>query len=216
MQYLGTGGTIDRLFTMNCTATAQGVTLDASGSGAISYTNTGSIPYGTTAARTLTLTGTNTGNNTLAATLADNGTGALSVTKNGLGTWSLTNTSNSFTGSVTINGGTLGVAAAGSGSVAISNYGTLSVAPGSTVSQSLASTAGKALTFNDYNTLAVNNGMASPSAAILPRLARPRRPTSFAAAPMPSWPSCRPAAWPTSAAAVKKSPLPAAASTCRW
>jgi len=93
LRYVGSGDSTDRLFTINGTNDGHNATLDASGSGAISFTNTGSLAYGTTGqTRTLFLTGTNTDNNSLAAPLSNNGAGATSVTKNGVGTWVLSGT----------------------------------------------------------------------------------------------------------------------------
>ena len=107
LQYTGAGGSTDRLFTINGTAAAHGATLNASGTGAISYTNIGAIAYGTSAqTRTLTLTGTNTGSNTLAAAIVNNGTAAVSVAKTSTGTWNLSG-ANTYTGDTTLNGGTL-------------------------------------------------------------------------------------------------------------
>lgn len=58
--------------------------------------------------RTLTLTGTNTGDNSLAAPLSNPGiTGLLGVTKNGPGKWLLNGTSHTYTGPTTLNQGTL-------------------------------------------------------------------------------------------------------------
>ena len=103
LKYIGSGGTEDRLFTVNGTAAGNGASLDASGTGAINYSNTGSIAYGTNnQTRTLTLSGTNNSGtnytgNTLAAVIGNDGTGAVSVTKQGMGNWILTG-NNSFTG----------------------------------------------------------------------------------------------------------------------
>jgi fibronectin-binding autotransporter adhesin len=105
LSYGGAGQSSDRLFTLG----AGGGSLDASGTGALNLTNVGAIALtGTGVARTLTLTGTNTGNNTLSALLDNSGTGVSSLTKTGAGTWILTNNS-SYTGVTTINGGVLGV-----------------------------------------------------------------------------------------------------------
>jgi autotransporter-associated beta strand protein len=121
LQYTGSGGTTDRLFTINGTAAGHSATLDASGAGAINYNNVGSIAYGTTAqTRTLNLAGTNTGNNILAATIADNGGSAVSVTKSGAGTWVLTGTANNYTGNTTISAGTLDVGTISSGALSTS------------------------------------------------------------------------------------------------
>src|SRR5438132_3071386 len=58
-----------------------------------------------TGTRTLTLTGTNTGNNTLAAIIGDN-SGATSLTKSGAGTWILSG-ANTYTGLTTVSAGIL-------------------------------------------------------------------------------------------------------------
>ncbi len=107
LRYVGAAASTDRSFTLNVTSNDQGASLDASGTGAINFTSTASPAYGTiNQRRTLTLTGLNTGNNTLAANLADNGvsTMAVSITKTGIGTWVLTG-SNSNTGNTTLSGG---------------------------------------------------------------------------------------------------------------
>jgi autotransporter-associated beta strand protein len=101
LRYTGAAASTDRSFTINGTAAAHGATLNASGAGAINFTSTAALAYGTTnLTRTLTLTGTNPGNNTLAATIANNGTGATSVTKSGIGTWVLSG-ANTYTGVTT-------------------------------------------------------------------------------------------------------------------
>lgn len=92
----------DRLFTIG----ANGGGLDASGSVAMSFTNSGAVAFSGSGARTLTLSGTNTGSNTLAAAIGDGTGGATSLVKSGTGKWVLTAAS-SFTGSTTITDGTL-------------------------------------------------------------------------------------------------------------
>lgn len=107
LQYTGMAtATTDRLFTIGNTA-GDTATLDASGSGALSFNNTGNIGFGDTNAHTLTLTGTNTGANTLAPVIGNN-TGLTAVTKSGAGTWNL-NGANTYTGTTTINAGTLAI-----------------------------------------------------------------------------------------------------------
>ncbi len=112
LRYVGAGDSTNRLFTINGTSTnGQGATLDASGTGAINFTNTGAIALGTTNfTRTLTLRGTNTGANTLAALIANNGTGAVSLIKQDAGKWILSNT-NTYTGTTAVNGGILSLGA---------------------------------------------------------------------------------------------------------
>ncbi|WP_051885422.1 autotransporter-associated beta strand repeat-containing protein [Lysobacter antibioticus] len=113
--YTGAATSSDRLFTLG----VGGGTLDASGTGALNMTNTGVIALaGTNAARTFTLTGVNTADNTFSAQLDNNGTGATSLTKTGIGTWILTNNNSSYTGITTISGGVLGVSQLANGGAA--------------------------------------------------------------------------------------------------
>lgn len=110
LRYTGSAVSTDRGFTLS-----NNSGLDASGNGTISFTNTATPAFGSAnATRTLTLSGTNTGNNTLAANLANNGTGAISLTKNGTGSWVVTG-SNTHTGVTTVNGGTLAVSVMANG-----------------------------------------------------------------------------------------------------
>lgn len=104
LQYTGAGASTDRRFTLGL----AGGTIDASGSGALNFTNTAAIALSGAGSHSLTLTGSNTGANTLAAVLGDSG-GASSLTKTGAGTWVLTG-NNSYTGGTFLNGGTLAVA----------------------------------------------------------------------------------------------------------
>jgi fibronectin-binding autotransporter adhesin len=99
LQYTGGAQNTDRLFSLQVSSS-----LDASGTGAVNFNNTGSMGFnGGTAAKVLTLTGTNTGNNTLAAAIANN-TGTTSISKTGIGTWVLSGT-NSATGTSSLSGG---------------------------------------------------------------------------------------------------------------
>ena len=127
-KYLGSGDATDRLFNF----TGGTNTIDSSGSGALHFTNTGTYGTGNNNS-TLTLTGTNTGNNTLAGTITNyssgNKTAVTAQTKNGPGTWILIG-SNTYTGSTTITAGTLQIGNGGpTGSLspasAITNNGTL-------------------------------------------------------------------------------------------
>ena len=108
LSYGGDAASTDRSFTINGTAEGDSATLDASGSGAVSFTATNSPAYGVNnQARTLFLTGANTGANTLAANLANNGTGKVSVTKTGRGTWVLSSSSSTHGGTTSVKEGTL-------------------------------------------------------------------------------------------------------------
>ena len=129
-RYIGSGASTDRLFTV----AKNGGVLDASGTGAVNFTNTGGIAYGSgtgTTTRTLTLAGSNTGNNTLAASYGDKG-GTASVSslmKVGAGKWIITG-SHTYTGGTQVNEGTLVLGSSttlqgATGAVAI-NGGTLS------------------------------------------------------------------------------------------
>jgi fibronectin-binding autotransporter adhesin len=118
LKYAGAAVAIDRLFGLG----ANGGTLDASGSGALSLTNSGAAGFVDNGAHTLALAGTNTGANTLAASLSDNG-GATALMKNGAGAWTLSGP-NSFSGGTIVSGGTLTLGPSGTlgtGNLSVSN-----------------------------------------------------------------------------------------------
>jgi fibronectin-binding autotransporter adhesin len=103
LRYTGLETLTDRLFTIGL----NGATIEASGSGALSFTNpTALVLDGANSARTLTLSGSNTGANTLASIISDNGSGATSLVKTGPGAWFLAG-ANTFTGTTSVTGGTL-------------------------------------------------------------------------------------------------------------
>jgi autotransporter-associated beta strand protein len=104
LRYTGSAVTTDRLFTVG----AGGATLDASGGGAVTFGNSGSIGYVGTGARTITLSGSNTDANMLASLVADAGTDAVSLAKSGTGVWIVTG-NNTYSGNTTISAGTLTV-----------------------------------------------------------------------------------------------------------
>jgi fibronectin-binding autotransporter adhesin len=107
LQYTGSSAaSTDRLFTIG-DAAGNSATIDASGGsvGTLSFTNGGAIAFGNTNAHTLTLTGSNTGSNTLSASIGDN-TGATSLIKSGGGTWVLSG-ANTYSGGTTVSNGLL-------------------------------------------------------------------------------------------------------------
>ena len=118
LRYAGAGGSTNRQFTLGASA---GNALDASGTGAINFTSSAPLTFSApNTAQTLTLTGTNIGNNILAAQIMNNGTGLTALTKTGVGTWILTNPGSSYAGITTISGGVLGVDKLANGGVASS------------------------------------------------------------------------------------------------
>ncbi len=145
LRYIGTGGSTNRQFTLG----TSGGTLDSSGSGAIDFTSTTAPTLsGSNTARTLTLTGSNTGNNYFRASLANNGSGATSLLKSGDGTWIITN-SMSYTGGTTISAGTLKLGS----SNRLANTGAVNVAGGTFDVQSYSDTVG-AVTLSGGGTIA--------------------------------------------------------------
>ncbi|ESZ15743.1 phosphomannomutase [Mesorhizobium sp. L2C085B000] len=99
--YIGTGGSTNRQFTIG---TAGGA-LDASGTGAINFTSTAPVTLTGAGNRTLTLTGTNTGNNSLSARIDNPSGGTTALAKTGTGTWILKNSASTYTGATNISGG---------------------------------------------------------------------------------------------------------------
>ena len=152
LRYTGVATETDRLFQIGESTTGATGTIDASGTGAMNFDNPGSIAYGTAGTtgtaqtRTLVLTGTNTGSNTIAAVIGNNGAAvngnsAVSVTKNGTGSWTLSGT-NTYTGTTTISAGTLVL----SGSGSINNTSGTSVAATATLTNNSSVAYNKALT----------------------------------------------------------------------
>jgi autotransporter-associated beta strand protein len=126
LQYIGAGNTTDRSFTL----TGASAALDASGTGAITYSNVTAINYATPGVpNTFTLTGTSTAANTLAANINDNGSGATSLVKNGAGSWIATGTNN-LSGPTTINAGTLTINSLPNSSVTVNPGGALNPVSG--------------------------------------------------------------------------------------
>ncbi len=81
--------------------------ITANGAGTISFTNTDPMPTPEAGAKTFTLNGTNTGDNTFAIGIIDNSsTNTTSVVKSGAGKWILSG-DNTYSGTTAVNDGTL-------------------------------------------------------------------------------------------------------------
>ncbi len=159
--YAGGGETASRTINLNSTGTA---TIDASGSGPLILTSITNFVAG---AKVLQLVGQSRDANTITAVLADNG-GALSVTKGNGGTWILTG-ANTFTGTVTVSDGFLGIGA-GWSSISSSaanplgmnatiltmgaDGGLFTLNPGGTTITSPVAVAGGNFTFSGLNSIA--------------------------------------------------------------
>ena len=132
LRYTGGVTSTDRLLTIG-TAVGSIGKIESSGSGALSFTNNGSLGTATAnGTHTIVLGGTNTGANDFALRIRDNGTGKTNVTKTDAGTWSLSNTgtASDYTGNTTVTVGTLIAAASkslGNTSNLIVNGGTLDI-----------------------------------------------------------------------------------------
>ncbi len=114
--------TTNRLFSVG----TSGGGIDSSSASAtniLSFTGTGAMDFnGQLGTRTLTLGGSNTGNNTMALLIGNDGSNnATSLTKTGAGLWILSNASNSYTGPTTLTAGTLSIGVAGNLGAAASN-----------------------------------------------------------------------------------------------
>jgi fibronectin-binding autotransporter adhesin len=108
LQYTGAAAGTNRLFTLG---TSGG--LDASGTGTITWTNTSAVVFTGSGTRTLTLAGSNTGNNSIAEIIGNAAVGsATSLTKSGSGKWVLSAV-NTYTGATTVNNGVLELASTG-------------------------------------------------------------------------------------------------------
>jgi autotransporter-associated beta strand protein len=128
LQYTGGTASTNQDFTLG----ASGGALDASGTGAVTFSNTTAMAFTGNGARTLTLTGSNTSANTLAVIVGDASAGnATSLTKSGVGEWVLTG-NNTFTGTTTVSGGTLVLQATGANG-ALGNTSSIIINSGGTL-----------------------------------------------------------------------------------
>lgn len=119
LTYTGTGDETDRLFKAG--NGSANVTITNNGSGPLAFNNTGAYGGATTSeSRALILAGSHsvggtvlTGHSTFSSRLTDFADHPLSLTKTGAGVWELSNPNNSFTGGITIAGGSLRIASDG-------------------------------------------------------------------------------------------------------
>ena len=144
MTYLGSGSTSNRTFQIGNGNGTSSATISSSGTGALVFTasafntaDTGSVIGFSN--RTLTLAGSNTGNNEIQGAVIDNTNGTVSIVKSSSGTWVLSG-NNTYTGATRITGGTLQIGNGGStGSLstssAITNNATLVFNRSNTITQ---------------------------------------------------------------------------------
>jgi autotransporter-associated beta strand protein len=102
----------DRLFTLAASATGATLSSTVGLGNAVVWSATGPIVNLTTAAATLILTGTSTGDNTFNPQLINSsatGTPALGLSKTGTGQWNLGNSANTYSGPTNIADGILGI-----------------------------------------------------------------------------------------------------------
>ena len=97
----------DRLFTISGAGAVLSSTV-SNGNAAV-WSNTGAIVHGTNATRTLTLTGTSTGDNTFNPQFTDSVGFVSSLSKTGAGQWNLGSSTSSYTGTTNIAEGILGL-----------------------------------------------------------------------------------------------------------
>ena len=143
LQYIGAGVSTDRLFTL--TANGGAIDSSASSNGALNFNNGGSIVAsgnGTTTG-VLTLTGSSTGANIFGDIIPNPTSGTTSLAKSGVGNWTVSS-ANTYTGSTTINSGTLTVGAATTAGV--------SELIGKNSAVIFANTAGATLNMNNFPT----------------------------------------------------------------
>lgn len=123
----------------------EGATIEASGAtpnATLSFTHSGDNInlFDTAGVRTLTLAGTNTGNNSFSIRLTDQAASQTSLRKAGPGTWVLPNSDNTYTGETIIAGGILNVAS-------VSDYGVPSTIGARTLAQENTTVTGVSLHF---------------------------------------------------------------------
>ncbi|MDI1312764.1 autotransporter-associated beta strand repeat-containing protein [Prosthecobacter sp.] len=128
LRYTGNAVSTSRLFSIG----SAGGVIDASGAGALNLSGTGDMGFVGGGAKTLTLTGANTGANSLSVLIKDNGVNKTSLIKSGSGNWVIAGI-NTYTGTTTVNGGNLQVGTTATHSI---GFGATTVNNGASLSGS--------------------------------------------------------------------------------
>ncbi len=126
LSYTGSEKTMSGPITANA-LTSGTITLVASGSGAVNYSNPASLGSAGSGIKNLVLSGTNTGNNILAGQWVNNTGAAATLTKNGGGTWVISG-NNTYTGITSVTAGKLlinGDQSSATGNVSVAANATL-------------------------------------------------------------------------------------------
>ncbi len=152
----------DRLFSIGG-ATGDTATLDSSAAittNTMSFTNTGSIAFGNTNAHSLTLTGSNMGDNTFAPTIGDS-TGATSLIKDGAGKWTLTSAS-TYSGATTVTAGKLSIGPTGT----IQNTSAVTIGAGEFSYNNSTTALSQTITFSGSTGTLSGTGIISPATVV--------------------------------------------------
>jgi fibronectin-binding autotransporter adhesin len=160
---LGYSGTIPGGTNRTYSLTANGGGFSASGSSGAPMTISGSMTGPSGGTQTLTLAGTNTDTNMLSGNVANGSAGNITkLDKTGTGRWVLS-ASNSYTGSTTVDGGTLQfakiISLPAASAITVDNTGTLAVNAGGT-SELTNGTSGAGSIGNLVSTATWNTGSA--------------------------------------------------------
>ena len=103
LSYIGSGETNSRNFTIG----VGGARIEANGTGLLRMNSTGTVATSGDGARTLTLAGANTANNSFHLKVADGAGGVTTVVKNDTGVWRIEGTGSTYSGGTEVRGGTL-------------------------------------------------------------------------------------------------------------
>jgi autotransporter-associated beta strand protein len=153
--YVGVGETTDRVIDLG--GTTAGATIENDGTGPLIFTS--AMTASGAGAKTLTLQGANTGNNTISAKIV-NSSSATSVTKAQAGTWTLAG-ANTYTGNTTLNAGLLNLAnasALGTGVFTIGGNGSFDNTSGAdlTIANAITCSGGSPTYVGSANNVTIN------------------------------------------------------------